>query len=283
MKKADSVWLICDKVRFAKANGFYKRYFDRFNEAGYDVTLLFVEEIVDGGNIFYVNGEQFEPPAIAVMRTYNLALSVALEQKGVKVFNNSQVAEICNDKYKTIEFIRAAGMEVPDTELYSKSDYGSRLTGQAFPAILKSLSGHGGTEVFKVDNKKELDARLEQITENGFILQKPVKTFGRDLRVYVVGEEIVASVLRSNANDFRSNYSLGGEAIIYKLNDYEKKLAKQIIDLFDFGMVGIDFIFEGDRPIFNEIEDVAGARMLYNCTDIDIVKLYVEHIISRSN
>jgi gamma-F420-2:alpha-L-glutamate ligase len=56
----------------------------------------------------------------------------------------------------------------------------------------------------------------------------------------------------------------------------------QILNLFDFGLVGIDFLI-GDKGelIFNEIEDVVGARMLYQCTDINLVGLYLDYIQTR--
>ena len=37
----------------------------------------------------------------------------------------------------------------------------------------------------------------------------------------------------------------------------------QVVQVFDFGMVGIDFILdENNHWLLNEIEDVVGARML---------------------
>mgnify|MGYP000090003010 CR=1 FL=1 len=42
--------------------------------------------------------------------------------------------------------------------------------------------------------------------------------------------------------------------------------------------IGIDFLFDGGHLIFNEIEDTVGARMVYDKTDIDIIKLYCDYI-----
>jgi len=55
-----------------------------------------------------------------------------------------------------------------------------------------------------------------------------------------------------------------------------------MIDLFEFDMVGIDFILDDNgNLVFNEIEDVVGARMLYQCSDIDIVKEYLSYISKK--
>ena len=63
------------------------------------------------------------------------------------------------------------------------------------------------------------------------------------------------------------------------MEEDEKAIVEKIVDLFDFGLAGIDFII-GDNGalIFNEIEDVVGSRMLYSCSDINIVALYLEYI-----
>ena len=41
------------------------------------------------------------------------------------------------------------------------------------------------------------------------------------------------------------------------------------------GMAGIDFIFHQGQMVFNELEDMVGARGLYSLTDHDIVDDYV--------
>jgi gamma-F420-2:alpha-L-glutamate ligase len=104
----------------------------------------------------------------------------------------------------------------------------------------------------------------------------------QDLRVYVIGKEIIAAVLRTAKEGFRSNFSLGGEVRLYELSEEEKKIVELITGQFEFGLVGIDFIIgdEGEL-IFNEIEDVVGSRMLYQCSDINIVELYLKYILQQ--
>lgn len=48
-------------------------------------------------------------------------------------------------------------------------------------------------------------------------------------------------------------------------------------------MAGIDFLFDTDGQIvLNEIEDVAGARMLYACApELDIVHEYVKYVLEE--
>ena len=45
--------------------------------------------------------------------------------------------------------------------------------------------------------------------------------------------------------------------------------------------MGIDFVFDNGKIIFNEIEDVVGSRMVYTYTDIDIVDIYIKYLLTK--
>ena len=115
--------------------------------------------------------------------------------------------------------------------------------------------------------------------ENGFVYQKPASDLGKDLRVWLIGGKIEAAILRESKNDFRANFCLGGRASLYLLSDEEKRLIYKIASLIKYDYIGIDFVFNSGKIVFNEIEDSVGARMLYSLTDIDIIKRFCGHII----
>ena len=59
---------------------------------------------------------------------------------------------------------------------------------------------------------------------------------------------------------------------------------EKIIGEFDFGLVGIDFLIDEQEDfVFNEIEDVVGARMLYQVSDINLLHEYFVYILSQCN
>ena len=98
------------------------------------------------------------------------------------------------------------------------------------------------------------------------------------MRVYAIGGEIIASVLRESESDFRSNYSLGGNIRLVEADEQQKKLVKRIYELLGFDFIGIDFLPTEHGWVVNELEDAAGARMLYSVSDIDIAERMVEQI-----
>ncbi len=209
-----------------------------------DITL--VNESYKGSADFVIN------------RTNDYKIGEYYEQMGIRVFNPSALSRLANDKQKCYEFMQDNGIEIMPIN----------YTG--IPAVKKKIDGHGGTEVTVLTKAEDF--------ENGYVYQKPCDTLGRDLRVWVIGGKIVTSILRESKTDFRSNFCLGGSATPYTLNDIEREQINKIIALIKIDYIGIDFIFNGGRLVFNEIEDTVGARMVYEKTDIDIIKLYCEYI-----
>ena len=250
---------------------------------GIDAELLIREKIFfDGliGEIKY-NGEAKPLPDAIVNRTRDFTVSMFFEQAGVKVFNSTFVSMIGNDKYMAVDFVKNTGAPVPESFLLKKGTRFEQVIDNEM--VVKSLHGHGGSEVYAVSSNDELD-EIRKRTEDDMILQKKLipseeeYPLGKDLRVYIVGNKIVAGMMRSSDKDFRSNFSLGGRADIHDLTDKELSIVKKITDAVYIDHAAIDLIYDKGNPVFNEIEDMCGSRMLYENTDIDIADMYAKHI-----
>lgn len=193
-----------------------------------------------------------------INRTNDYKIAEYYESWGIRVFNPSSLSKIANDKQKCYEFMKENGIEIMP------------INYKGVPAVKKKIDGHGGIDVYMLDKAEPF--------EDGYVYQKPCDTLGRDVRVWLIGGKIIASILRSSDTDFRSNFCLGGKASEYTLTDDDRALVYKIADLLDYDYIGIDFIFNNGRLVFNEIEDTVGARMIYSLTDIDIISLYCDYI-----
>ena len=193
-----------------------------------------------------------------INRTNDYRVGERFEKWGIRVFNPSGFSRLANDKQACYDFMEKNGIEVMPTRFASA------------PFIKKPKDGHGGEGVIMCMSEAEYD--------EAFVCQKPASDLGRDLRVWIIGGEIIASFLRVSKTDFRSNFCLGGEAVPYSLSEEETAEVKKIIPLVNGDYYGIDFVFDKGKIVFNELEDAVGARILYEKTDIDILKLYCEYI-----
>ncbi len=217
-----------------------------------------------------------------INRTRDSMIATHFEKMGCKVFNSSIVTEICNHKGKTHQLINSQGIPSVKTLLGNVHYFHPSHLPFSYPVILKSVSGHGGSEVFLIENEVELTTHLTQLPTEDFILQELCKNPGIDIRVFALGGKIVAAVKRFCQTSFKSNYSLGGSATAYNLKPHEIKLVEHILSLLPFDFIGIDFILDEEgNLLFNEIEDVVGTRTLYlNYPTIDIVDQFLCYISS---
>ncbi|MCH5268426.1 MAG: hypothetical protein J1E62_08795 [Lachnospiraceae bacterium] len=170
------------------------------------------------------------------------------------------------------------------------------LTGRDI--VVKTVDGHGGQEVFLIKDfmeKEEVQAisveknSLSQIKKEikcpavlagkKILCQPMIDCDSRDIRVYILGGEVYHSVLRQGKGDFRSNYSMGGTVSEYFLSPEQYREVQDYIDCMGgeaLAMAGIDFFLDRrGQLVFNEVEEMVGSRMLYACSDKDIVKDYV--------
>lgn len=285
-----NAWLIYSEYE-SKRN---KQYIDFYMEEGkkldIDIKLLIVEGIDFGVRdskwVLTYYGERLPLPDFVICRMMYPLLTIQLEHMGIQVFNNSFVSMICNDKAKTYQYVAKSKIPIVDTIFCKKEFIIDKLESISYPSVVKTTDGHGGTEVYLLKKKEDITNIARNCQGKDIVIQPYVGKTHQDLRVYVIGEEIIAGVLRTAKEGFKSNYCLGGDVQLYELSVNEKEIVYKIINLFSesfangFGLVGIDFII-GDygELLFNEIEDVVGSRMLYQCTDINIVKLYLEFII----
>ncbi len=275
-------WLIYD-TNGIKINSWFAEHLKKCLEnVGLIVEIKLTDGLKygykDGELCFFENGSVVLPPEFAVVRTIDPLLSEQLESVNVRVFNSAYTSRICNDKRSTHQVISQTGIPMTDSIFCDKRYFSAESI--TFPCVCKSASGHGGKEVFMVNDHRELEYALEKIAQNEFILQRPVSDLGEDVRVYVLGDEVITCAKRLSQGDFRSNFSLGGTVRTVddeNIKRYALKAAKHV--KADF--VGVDFIFDNGNPLLNEIEDVVGTRMIYATTDVDICVRYSEYIKER--
>ena len=273
-------WLIYNVEDIEPNKSYINFYFEECKIYGIKLYLIIRDRLhfcTNTNNIQIIyDGKSVLKPNVVINRSRDYLLSKSFEYIGTKVCNNSEVTLLGNNKLLALQYVSNLGIDIMPT-YYGDSD--NNLP--EYPFVLKSLSGHGGKEVFYISNYEMLMTSLKKLEGKDYIYQKVASDLGKDLRVYIVGNKIVTAMLRKSDHDFRSNYCLGGLAFQYELNIKEKDIVLTIINNLEIGHCGIDFIFDNGKMIFNEIEDVVGSRMLYQYTNINIVKEYVEFIYSN--
>ncbi len=263
-------WLLYCREDYEKNRWFAGELIARGSGLGLDIRLLIAgeEDIL-----------RLSPPAFAVNRTRDWRLAAALEKRGCRVFNPSETARIGNDKFESHALAGRLGL--PQVEYAASENKPERLAAQplGYPVVLKNPYGHGGNEVFLARDEAELLALAAALPCERVLLEKLCGRPGVDVRAYVLGGEILASVRRESAGGFRANLSLGGSASYYDLNDAERELVARVAAALPMDYAGVDFILdEAGHFLLNEIEDAVGARALYRLGGVDVIHFLLQYV-----
>lgn len=258
---------------YERNHWFANEIISKFNERNISVELIVTD-------MEYISLEYV--PDFAIIRVINPSLTTNLEKLGCICFNNSNVSKIFNDKFETYNLAKKHGIDYIPTILSDYFNLAGNINSNE-DTVVKTLDGHGGKEVFLIKKGENVYEVIDKKLKNKlFCVQPRIGSYAKDLRVYVMGEKIYACVMRSSENDFRANFSLGGNICEYTPDENILNIAETLGKMLHADFIGIDFIFnDEDKPVLNEMEDVVGTRMLYQLTQKDVVKDYVEYIINK--
>jgi ribosomal protein S6--L-glutamate ligase len=257
------IWLVYDGERIQSNARFIELFSLAAAKCGAVTETVLAEALPEG-----------ELPDAVCMRCYVPGLSARFEAEGIRVCNNSLVSEICNDKYKTYRFLKERGLPVIDTVLAE----GTPPEGTVYPAVVKTLGGHGGTGVYLANNADEAAGFMCRAGGERYIVQPYVECGHTDIRVYMLGGEVLAAVRRTARAGFRSNYSLGGAASAHTPTDAERRLAADTDRLLRFDYAAVDILYRNGLPQVNELEDIAGCRLLYDLSLTEAGSKYAAYI-----
>lgn len=278
-------WLIYDQED-AKRNKTYINWFiDEAHKQSIHLVIKLRESvsigIKDNEPIIHYSGQRQAPPDFAIVRTMEPFLNYHFEQMGVQTFNSSNISQVANHKSWTYIQIQKLDIPILETHFFPKAIQ-PIAPPLPYPFVLKEATGRGGKNVFYIQSKDEYDKHIQAVSEQDYIMQEANVQLGKDVRVFVIGKHIIAAVLRESTKDFKANFTLGGHARLYTLSPEQKTIVQKIIDHFDFGLIGIDFLINQEGQfVFNEIEDVVGSRTLSHLSDINLLEMYVTFIKNK--
>lgn len=207
------------------------------------------------------------PRIAANMTRYGTAIVRQLETQGVYTPSSSIAISRSRDKLRSLQLLSKAGVGIPKTVFSRNStdidDLIEKLGGT--PVIIKLARGTHGNGVVLAESKKAAKSVLQAFyltNEDGtnVLLQEFVKeSAGTDIRAFVVGNRVVASMKRQSLDDdFRSNLHKGGEGTKIKLTDEETKMAIKAAKAMGLSIAGVDLMRSERGPLILEVNASPG-------------------------
>ncbi|MGB8455416.1 MAG: RimK family alpha-L-glutamate ligase [Anaerocolumna sp.] len=238
--------------------------------------------------------KSIEKPDFVLFWDKDVRLAEFLEMKGYPVFNSSRGIAVCDDKSLTHLYLQGAGIRMPKTILapmtFSNIGYNNlEFLGQvekelSYPVIIKECFGSLGQQVYLANNNQELKEKVFTIGAKPMLFQEFIKSSkGKDLRLQVVGNQVVAAMYRYSDNgDFRANISNGGKMKSYEPNQKQIDLAVECCKVLGMDFAGVDILFgKNQEPVICEVNSNAHFKNMYDCTGINVADSILSYIIKR--
>ncbi|XKE96049.1 RimK family alpha-L-glutamate ligase [Metaplanococcus flavidus] len=230
-------------------------------------------------------------PDFAVMLDKDILLGYFLKSRGIPVYNDPAIIDLCDNKAKQYIALAAAGLPMPATIIAPKvypafsireSGYFEKVLERfGLPMIIKEGHGSFGMKVYLIETEEQFYEKVESLRGIDFVFQEFVESSrGRDIRVNIVGGEIVAAMYRESKTDFRANITNGGEASAIELTEQQKVIAIAAARATGAIFAGVDLLFDIDeQPLVCEVNAAAHIRNILNVTGINVADAMIAYIL----
>ena len=226
------------------------------------------------------------PRIAANMTRYGTAIVRQMEMQGMYVVSSSIAINRTRDKLRSLQLLSKAGVTIPKTVFSRNSgdiDDLIEMVG-GVPIVIKLARGTHGNGVVLAETKRTAKSALQALylhNEGGtnILLQEFIKeSAGTDIRAFVVGSRVVASMKRQSLDDdFRSNLHKGGSGKAIKLTPEERRMAVKAAKSMGLPIAGVDLMRSDRGPLVLEVNASPGFG-IEKVTGRDVATPIIEYV-----
>jgi ribosomal protein S6--L-glutamate ligase len=223
----------------------------------------------------------------ASITRYGTAVLRQLELMGAYTPNTSDAILRARDKLRSHQLLAGRGIGLPTTVFGDyPDDTGDLLSllGRP-PHVIKLNEGAQGTGVIlaeRMSASRSVIETLRGLYANFLVQEYIAEAEGADIRCFVVGQKIVASMRRqAAAGDFRSNLHRGGEASKVRLSKAERDTALNAAAVLGLEVAGVDLLRSRKGPLVLEVNSSPGLEGIEGVTGADIAGAIIDHVQRR--
>ncbi len=250
--------------------------FAAFERAGVRFDQLYAPQLA----IDFSNLSHLARYAVVLERclsqTRGLALARIFAALGAKVINEPAVIETCGDKLATNAALTRAGVPTPRTGVAFDAESVLALCECfGYPVVMKPVVGSWGRMVAKLSDRDAVEAVLEHKEVLGgpahkvFYVQEYVEKPGRDIRAFVVGDEVIAAIYRSSGH-WITNTARGAVATNCPLYDKLVEVSLRAARAVGGGVLAVDLLESERGLLVNEVNHTMEFRNSVSTTGVDI-------------
>jgi len=258
-------------------------------------TLQFAIALEQQSPFLLYRGRRFTPPEAVIPRigasvtTYGTAVVRQFQQMNVFVANTANAIGNSRDKLRALQILSRHDIGMAAT-LYVRQKRDilpaiNRVGGA--PVIIKLMQGTQGMGVILAETTKVAEAIVEAMhgAKQNVLIQKFVaESKGRDIRAFVVGDQVVAAMRRvAQGQEFRSNVHLGAKAERVELEPVYAETAVRSARILGLRVAGVDMLETATGPQVIEVNSSPGLQGIESATGINVAGAIMDYVRNQVN
>ncbi len=276
-----------------------RRIVEAAAKRGHDIKFVNVGECyikiaTKNSEIFFDEGKKIEnvdyviPRIKPSMTFYASAIIRQFETMGINCLNTSDAITKSRDKLCTLQILAQHGIGVPVTS-FANSSYETKdiikLVGNA-PLVVKLLEGTKGVGVVLAETGKAAESVINAFRslKADILAQQYIKeSKGHDIRCFVIGNKVVASMQReAQEGEFRANIHLGATARSVEISDEECQMAIDAARIMGLDVAGVDMVRSTMGPKILEVNSSPGLEGIEGSTGVDVAAKMIEFLEKKN-
>ncbi|MEM2975998.1 MAG: RimK family alpha-L-glutamate ligase [Candidatus Bathyarchaeia archaeon] len=282
----------------------YGRALDRNNKQLYEACKKFVGKtilarIMDMSTYispqesrFWVGDKEIKNVAFCFLRSFGPGSGEQLNKRvslmehfamtNAPVINSPEALQKVRNKFLTACMLKKAGLPIPKTYLTEMSHWAYRMSRNFKQTIYKPLVGSLGFGSMKfedVDMAFNAYKTLEQLGQPIHI-QEYLENPGKDIRAFVIGEQIIASIYRiAPANTWKSNVAQGSKCKPIQLSPQLNEQVLKATETLGLNYAGVDILETAEGPVFLEVNGAPSWQGLQEATSVNVAEHLVQYAV----
>lgn len=285
MKPTALISLVYDRIRWDE-----KALITAAKKAGVALNAVDAKLFsLDASQPSSVDGNLFGNTVIQRCISYfrGLHITAFLETLNLPVVNSFKTSLTCGNKLFTTLSLIKAGLPTPRTlTAFTPKAALQALDTLGYPAVLKPVVGSWGRLVTLVKDRESAQGIIETRSEiknallQIYYIQELVERPPRDIRVIVIGDEVIAASYRySSPNDWRTNVARGGISKPCPLTPELEHLSIRASHAVGGGVVAVDCMEGQAGLLVIEVNNTIEFQGISTTTDVDIAAKIIDYAI----
>ena len=216
---------------------------------------------------------------------YGYKLMKYFDQTNIKKPYNANAITVAHNKFSTIYELRQAGLPVPATWLVGSKAAGEQLIEKLqFPVVIKLVGSSGGKGITFAETSESAKTILNtlDILKQELLIEEYIESKGEDIRILVIGDNIVSMKRIAERGKLKSNVHSGGKAVMYTPTEEEQELAIKAAEAIKSKICAVDMLVGKDGIKIIELNINPGLAGISKARGENIAQIIAKYTYEES-